>query len=106
MVVLLAHQSRVFTLTVYSGPNIDGSPDLAFLGNVPLAGLYWVVNRITRTGRVLTVTLPCMAFFRAGGSIVSREQKSNKETKKKAALTPKEKKAAKKDKKTTKGFLH
>lgn len=35
---------------------------------------------------------------------MSREQKSNKETKKKATLSPKEKKLAKKSKKEAKGF--
>ena len=34
---------------------------------------------------------------------MSKEQKSNKETKKKPALTPKEKKAAKKSRKESKG---
>ena len=34
---------------------------------------------------------------------MSKEQKSNKETKKKPALTPKEKKAAKKSRKASKG---
>jgi hypothetical protein len=37
---------------------------------------------------------------------MSKEQKSNKETKKKALLTPKEKKAAKKSKNEIKTGLH
>jgi hypothetical protein len=37
--------------------------------------------------------------FPSGAQHMSREQKSNKETKKKAALSPKEKKAAKKARK-------
>lgn len=36
---------------------------------------------------------------------MSRERKSNKESKKKATLSPKEKKLAKKAKKETKGFI-
>jgi len=36
---------------------------------------------------------------------MSREQKSNKESKKKPAMTPKEKKAAKKTRKEARGFL-
>jgi hypothetical protein len=36
---------------------------------------------------------------------MSREQKSNKETKKKPVMTPKEKKAAKKSRNESKGFL-
>jgi hypothetical protein len=39
------------------------------------------------------------------GKIVSKEQRSNKETKKKPAMTPKEKKAAKKAKKNEKARL-
>jgi hypothetical protein len=37
---------------------------------------------------------------------MSKEQKSNKETKKKPALTPKEKKAAKQTKKVSKGLIN
>jgi hypothetical protein len=36
---------------------------------------------------------------------MSREQKSNKETRKKPAMTPKEKKAAKKSRKEARSFL-
>jgi hypothetical protein len=36
---------------------------------------------------------------------MSREQKSNKETKKKPVMTPKEKKAAKKSRKESRDFL-
>jgi hypothetical protein len=36
---------------------------------------------------------------------MSKEQKSNKETKKKAAMTPKEKKAAKNSKKSANGIF-
>jgi hypothetical protein len=36
---------------------------------------------------------------------MSKEQKSNKETRKKAAMTPKEKKAAKKAKKNARGRI-
>lgn len=41
----------------------------------------------------------------AEASIMSREQKSNKEGKKQPAMTPKEKKAAKKAKKNEKGRI-
>jgi hypothetical protein len=40
-----------------------------------------------------------------GVKIVSKEQRSNKETKKKPAMTPKEKKAAKKAKKNERGRI-
>ena len=40
----------------------------------------------------------------SGENSMSKEQKSNKESKKKATMTPKEKKAAKKQKKETSGL--
>lgn len=43
--------------------------------------------------------------LKAGDSPMSKEQRSNKETKKVAAMTPKEKRAAKKAKKENKGIL-
>jgi putative transposase len=45
------------------------------------------------------------ALFKAGEDIVSKEQKSNKETKKVPAMTAKEKKAAKKAKKNERGRI-
>jgi hypothetical protein len=46
---------------------------------------------------------PHQATDYPGANKMSKEQKSNKETKKKALLTPKEKKAAKQTKKDSKG---
>ena len=43
--------------------------------------------------------------FKAGGKVMGKEQKSNKETKKMPAMTAKEKKAAKKAKKLEKGRI-
>jgi hypothetical protein len=43
--------------------------------------------------------------LKAGDSPMSKEQRSNRETKKVAAMTPKEKRAAKKAKKEKKGIL-
>jgi hypothetical protein len=43
--------------------------------------------------------------LKVGDSPMSKEQRSNRETKKVAAMTPKEKKAAKRAKKEQKGIL-
>ena len=60
-------------------------------------GFSWSVRRPT----MFLTLIPCGVHKREG-IIVSKEQRSKKETKKKPAMTPKEKKAAKKAKKNEK----
>ena len=55
------------------------------------------MESVTRSAR--------LALILKGDTILSKEQKSNKEAKKKSLLTPKEKKAAKKDKQNVKKSL-
>jgi hypothetical protein len=67
----------------------------------------WQPNVAASTFKTLTYRCHSNAFSEKphqlfGASIMSKEQKSNKEDKKKPALSPKEKKAVKKSKKDAK----
>jgi len=61
--------------------------------------------RTIAEARTAAFQSPHASSFKAEAKVMSKERKSNKETKKMPAMTPKEKKAAKKAKKNERGRI-
>ena len=64
------------------------------------------LHKVIRVHEIRSPKLPgALMQFKSGENVMSKEQKSNKETKKVPATTAKEKKAAKKAKKNERGRI-
>lgn len=74
--------------------------DARILAFPPLADCQGILGHVLLDELVMVdLNIPS---YHSGATHMSKEQKSNKESKKKPALSPKEKKSAKKDKKANK----